>query len=348
MSIVLDLTKSNELSLKEENDLSDSVAGLELSKTIHTLNSFSDQKSFYETKVNKISPILVDGQSDYYHEKYSIKALSKKFTDYLFQSYKNDDVDYKIELILKENNKIEVKFEDHIESLDTILYNIEWENLDEKWGRFDKDSKEKYLSKSLLFETLRNPIPPDNLSPFDKANPFINLYTSQGFYSLMNSLLRNGHLQQAQLPYASKETNDKFRENDPNTTLKLTKEILFISLLTSAHLGALPEKYTYKGKSIRIAHLPTDILKTVKINNVIWDNAFLSSSGPGGGFAGGGPCNEKSTRVKYIIFSKKGKSVQEFSRLPENEVLFRPFTKFTVTDLSGDEQSGFRITLADT
>lgn len=236
-----------------------------------------------------------------------------------------------------------VKYQDCIAQLTEILEHVNWSDLDEKWQKLNREELQKYCDQSLIFETLRS----QDESPLKAEDPFIRLYTSYGFYSWLNPLLRKGYLHSGVLNYATPQTNAHLLQKNQSVINRIAKELLFISLAMTASLNGLPQRYEAKCRVIRVAHIPKDILHAIQHEEAIQDRGFLSASAPGGGFAGGGPCDEESCRVKFVILSKKGKHVSEFSLLSEHEVLFRPFTKFKILKRSGDEVSGFRIELEE-
>ena len=52
--------------------------------------------------------------------------------------------------------------------------------------------------------------------------------------------------------------------------------------------------------------------------------------------------------MKYIIpQNRTGKLVNDFSALPENEVLFHPFTKFHIIDLKGEVGDSIQVTMEE-
>jgi len=95
-----------------------------------------------------------------------------------------------------------------------------------------------------------------------------------------------------------------------------------------------------------MAYIPKEILEAIKYENSIQDRGFMSASALGG-LCRWWPCNEESYRVKFQIHSKTGKHVDSLAFLTENEVLFRPFTKFKILHHTGDEISGFKIELEE-
>lgn len=244
------------------------------------------------------------------------------------------------------DNTLYVRKDNVIHPLKKVLEQIDWKNLEILNGPLSEEKTESYLEKSLLFSRLQNPL--DTLdSPLNKKEAFLHLYTSHGFYSIVNTLIRTGTLHQGRLFYASQQINDDFARNSPEIISKLAKEVVFVSLVMAESLNNLGEKYLESGNVTRFAYLPQLILDTMVKGALITERGFLSTSAAGGGFAGGGPCDELSFRVRYIIKSKYGKHVNEFSALKENEVLFRPFTQFKIKNRSGDERSGFRIEMEE-
>jgi hypothetical protein len=150
----------------------------------------------------------------------------------------------------------------------------------------------------------------------------------------MNPLLREGKLKEGLFTHASPQTNALFAQKNAETIDHIAKELLFLSMAATCSLNSLPSKYHVDSKVIRVAHIPKAIFETMKPNRIVTERGFTSASAPGGGFGGGGPCGVGSSQVKYVIHSKTGKSVNEFSDLPENEVLFAPFTKFRVINVT--------------
>lgn len=275
-----------------------------------------------------------------------IHELTNIFMEEIFNclSDREEKTNSEFEIHLDLDNQLNIKYQNCLIELSSVLENVDWEKLEDRWKNFLKDDIIKFFQKSLIFESIDNK---DLDTIFSKNCPFIRLYTSNGFYSWLNPLLRQGKLTEGLLPHATKETNQLLKKKHNETINQVAKELLFISMLTAANLGALPDKYKAKERVIRIAHIPKDILKEIRQSPVILERGFLSASGPGGGFAGGGPCDEESYRVKFIIHSKNGRYVKEFSDLPENEVLFRPFTKFSVLKCWGDENGGYKVELEE-
>ncbi|MBA3722925.1 MAG: hypothetical protein H0W88_11075 [Parachlamydiaceae bacterium] len=275
-----------------------------------------------------------------------LKKLAKNYINNIFNEYRTKNNPNDIGLSVRYDEKLMVNTPAKSHELIDIFDEIGWNQLDLKWNNITNDEIINYLNKSIIFEKLKNSTTDSN-SPFNQQSPFIHLYTSHGLYSSMNSLLRNGKLRIGQLPYASSCTNERLRLNHEETISKVAKEILFICLMTAGQLQALPEKYIDKNKVTRMTYLPHSSIKEFQINNIIWDRAFLSTSGTGGGFAGGGPINSNSSRVKFTIQSLKGKQVKDFSNLPENEVLFPPFSKFKILKMNGNEKEGYRIEMEE-
>lgn len=163
----------------------------------------------------------------------------------------------------------------------------------------------------------------------------------------MNPLLRKSILTEGLLTYATPRTNALLLEKDYETVDRIAKEILFLCLGATINLNLLSEKYLIKNRLTRLAQIPKELLNQMNEGAGVIERGFMSASAPGGGFAGGGPSNQESCRVKFLISHQSGKQVNEFSDLPENEVLFRPFTKFKVLSKTGSEESSFRIELQE-
>lgn len=275
--------------------------------------------------------------------------ISEKFVSdfvaHLFDLFHSDQTLNSMIICINDEDEVCVKQGHILHPLTQVLECINWENLDEQWGVIDQERIQLYLQNSLLFGRLQDPLDAPE-SPFEHSNPFIRLYTSCDFYAIVNPLLRNGKMRIGRLFFATEATNEKFTQNDPETVFRITKEVLFVSLMMAGSLNALPEEFQENRPSMRIAHVPKAVMELMTEGNIISERGFLSTSA-GGGYAGGGPCDESSVRVKYIIRPKNGKRVSEFSDLQENEVLFRPFTQFKVLKRSGDEVSGFRIEMEE-
>lgn len=300
-----------------------------------------DDKPFYDWPFDKPMPLLLA-----YHEvpvPVPMDLLGNLFVDELFNEHIGGQNGNDFKLTIDSQRKLTVHYKDFKIELNKLMEFIDWSKLDEKWQNISKEQIKDYIKRSLIFENLSS-----EQSPFEKKNPFIWLYTSHNFYSWLNPLLRKGQLKEGALAYASDQTSQKILEKNAETINRIAKELFFVGLATTGNLSSLPRTYQAECRTIRLAHIPKDILNKLKREEFMVDRGFLSASGPGGGFAGGGPCDEESYRVKFVIQSKKGKFVNEFSALPENEVIFNPFTKFKILKYSGDEISGFRFELEET
>lgn len=288
--------------------------------------------------------LLTDGTSPY---PFPPDQMAKHLIDDLFAEYHSNPLSHQMKVSTGLEGSLAVHYQGYSMEFNELLENIPWESLEEKWQEFSQEDLDLYIKKSLVFERL-NQLQEDQPSPFEAfSSPFIGLYTSYGFYSWMNPLLRKGELPEGLLPYASQATNQQLTEKNAVIIAKIAKEILFLSLVTTAHLNALPDDYQAKGKVIRVTQLPKTLMRDMQNKQTLFERAFLSASGPGGGFAGGGPADQDSCRVKFVIESKNGKQVSQFSHLKENEVLFRPFSEFKILKIAGDEIAGFRIDLEE-
>lgn len=276
---------------------------------------------------------------------YHKEPLGETFLNHLFEEFNEKQPSKPIDILPDQDGELYVHEGRTRRALREVIERIDWRNIGDKC----KPLKEKtlsYLQKSLFFERLRDPSV-KMASLFHDSYPFIRLYTSKGLYAVVNSLLRKGQLQSGQLAYASKKTNDQIARNDPHVISKIIKEVLFISLMLTGSLCDLPDRYLAQEKVTRIAHIPRAVLDMMNEGQIIAERGFLSASAAGGGFAGGGPCDESSVRVRFTIISKNGKRVGEFSDLPENEVLFIPFSQFKIIKRTGDELSGFKIEMEE-
>lgn len=270
----------------------------------------------------------------------------KSFTDHLFEEFLGEQSSETIDIVVGLDGELYIQQGPIRNPLKEVIECINWGNLEKHWKALGEEKTHCYIQKSLLFEQLRD-MPATMESPFNYPSPFIHLYTSNGFYAIVNALLRRGKLQSGKLIYASQDTNKKLAENDRFTICKIVKEVLFVSLMMTGTLCDLPDRYLAQEKVIRIAHIPRIVLDRMHEGQIIADRGFLSASAIGGGFAGGGPCDESSFRVRYSITSKNGKHVSAFSEVQENEVLFRPFSPFKISKRTGDERSGFKIEMEE-
>lgn len=305
----------------------------------HSLALLLEDKPFSFWPFDRPMPRLLTQEVSY---SVPIDELTKLFLDHLYDTHIRGQDKQTFSLEEGTSGSLIVKYQDCVIELSEILEHIDWSNLGEKWQTSQEELK-AYLKRSLVCETLKTEVN----SPFESSNPFIWLYTSYGFYSWLNPLLRKGCLTKGLLPYATSDINKQFEEMNPAVVNRIAQEILFISLATAASVNALPEKYKATCRVIRMSYIPKNILKMIQNEQYMVDRGFLSASGPGGSFAGGGPCNDDSYRTKFVIQSKNGRYVEKFSKLPENEVLFRPFTKFKILKCSGDEKVGFRVELEE-
>lgn len=274
------------------------------------------------------------------------EAFVKGFIDHLFEEFHEEQSSKTIDILTGLDGELYVQQGPTRKTLKEVIECINWGNLEERWRALSEGKTQYYIQRSLLFERLRDPSA-NMATPFHRPCPFIHLYTSNGLYAIVNSILRRGKLQGGGLTYTSQETIAKLARKDQHVICKMVKEVLFVSLLMTRNLCDLPESYLAKEQVIRIAHIPRSVLDTLYEGQIIAERGFLSASAIGGGFAGGGPCDETSFRVRFIIRSKNGRHVGAFSDLRENEVLFRPFTQFKITKRTGDEQSGFKIEMEE-
>ncbi len=269
----------------------------------------------------------------------------KNFIDHLFEEFHEEQSTKIIEISADADRELYVKQGLIRHTLKQVIESINWGNLDARWNDLDQEKTQFYIQKSVLFSRLRDPLYDSN-SPFNRKCPFIRLYTSYGFYSIVNPLIRNGKLRDGQLFFASEETNNMLGQHVPDIVCKIAKEVLFVSLMMAGSLCNLSDQYLEKGRAIRTAHVPQSVLEMMNEGQVISERGFMSASA-GGGYAGGGPCDSVSFRVKYVITSKNGKQVSEFSDLKENEILFRPFSQFKICKRIGDPISGFIIEMEE-
>lgn len=303
---------------------------------------FQDQP-FQNLRFEK-SVLQLTDKSDY---SFHLKNLADQFVKQLLEENQKNECAEKAVISLGAQNKILIKFDSHTVELSELASHINWSKIDEDQLGMNEEKIRYYLQNSLLFEKLRDHNPNDlENSPFNYPCPFVRLYTSYGFYSLINPLLRTGQLTTGLLPYASESTNKKLKQQDPDIITKVAVEILFISLMCAKSLNTLSSHYLANQRVIRIASIPTKIINQMQENEMICDRAFMSVSS-GGGFAGGGPCDEESVRVKFIIHSKTGKHVHQFSQLPENEVLFNPCTKFKVLTKQATGQTSYKVEMEE-
>lgn len=105
---------------------------------------------------------------------------------------------------------------------------------------------------------------------------------------------------------------------------------------TSAALSALP---SYNGMVYRGANLSQDIIDKYKVGEVFTEKAFTSTSSKESVTDSFVAPEDAKRTVKYNIQSKKGKSIKEFSQVPEEEeILFDSNTSFKV--LGKEERDG--------
>lgn len=274
----------------------------------------------------------------------SVRQLARGFSQQIFNEFmgEQNEKGFTVVALLPEGY-LAVHYRGQEIALKELLNHIDWHRLGEKWEACSQEELQIYLDRSLVFEAIRAEDP----SLFRMPEPFIRCYTTYGFYAWLNPLLRKGILIEGRLPFATQETHQQFFQKNSDVIDRVVKELLFISMMAAARLSALPSRYKAECRVIRMAYVPSCLFEELEEGAKIVERGFMSASALGGIFAGGGPCSEECTRVKFIIYSKNGKFVQNFSQLPENEVLFKPFTAFKVLHRSGSRTAGYRVELEE-
>ncbi|CUI16657.1 hypothetical protein PNK_1037 [Candidatus Protochlamydia naegleriophila] len=273
----------------------------------------------------------------------SVREFAQDFLQQIFDELVGEQKERRFMVALQPEGYLTVRHHEQEMALSELLNHVDWRALEEKWGGCSQEELQSYLNRSLVFETIQA----EGSSPFRMSEPFIRCYTTHGLYSWLNPLLRKGVLVEGRLPFATQETVKQVLQKNSEVVDRVAKELLFISMITAARLNALPHRYKAECRVIRMAHVPIDVFEEMEEGAEIVERGFMSASAPGGMFAGGGPCSEECSRVKFIIYSKNGKYVRSFSQLPENEVLFKPFTTFKVLQRTGSQAAGYRVELEE-
>jgi hypothetical protein len=230
-----------------------------------------------------------------------------------------------------------IEYRGNTQFLSTILKALSWKDLTRL--KITPLTAKEFLQRSILFSEL----PKEHPVAVSK-HPMLFLYTSFGLYAFMNALLRNATLYEGQFLYASKEIKNKLSQNDPIIRSSAILEILSICLLATYSLHQLPYKQCV---TKRIACVPKQVIEKMHPGSLFTEKAFMSCSGPGGVFAGGGPPSGDFYRTKFTIHSKTAKNLNAFSLLPENEFLFPPFSQFRVLSVTHTAANSCSIELDD-
>jgi len=302
------------------------------------------------------------------------QAFTEKFLDEIFTDYTtwgNKGGEF---TVIKEGEQLFVSGDKRKILLSDLLSAISWSSLPEKWqGLTDSDLKAYKIktmvrSKKELLDEFSKEMAQKFPELKSKNHPFLKMYT-QDFYSILNSLLRDGELAIERFSAHGNGTPDSYKSlihyNYPEILEKLlgistlehgeelqfsdekmfsrfVKEILFIALMTTGTLQAIPPFPSRKlSRIITLSQKSIDVWRLAALTHTpIVDRGFCSTSHGGtfsGAPSGGGQF------VRSTVQGKRGRDLSMIGLGGEKEVLFQPFTQFKVIKI---DKKGTRTEIA--